>query len=161
MVMIQKMKNYCKLNVENIFSDIFYYRMSTSYQLPSYLLNSYPRLLTNYALKLYVSGYEPVSKKINEDNKINGYKKLTKIKTIYTLGALFSAIKKNGNNTNAIKNKFVYKTVIEIVEDELLVLFSHDTKLSAISKLMLHLKNISDPIYDNKFEYLRVKLAEQ
>ena len=125
------------------------------YRLANYLLNTHPRLLTFGAYELYKRGYEPKQK--TPTNKVSEKKILGLIKTVLK--------NINKGKLDVIKNKLFYQLLTDIIDESYLVGFATEiignNYEPAIYKLSAVLEDINDSTYENKFEYLRVKIAEQ
>ena len=130
--------------------------MIANYKLNNYLLNTYPRLLTYSAFELYKRGFDTE----NKSNKSNKNKVPIDI-LIKKLLITLITIKKG--NANLIKNKPFYKLLLETIDENKLIdltkIVVDQNYDEVLNIIIIHLKNNLDEKYNNKYEYLLVKLA--
>ena len=129
--------------------------MSSEYKLANFLLNTYPRLLTYSAYKLYKSGRKPIVEK-----KI--IKKVSDLILFHKVRLVLSKIKREGG-TYLLQNNMFYQSLSNIINEEKLMVYANsvvDEKYVETCRILLaELVSKPDYNYGNKFEYLRVKLA--
>lgn len=147
------------------------------YQISNYLLNTYPRLLTYGALELYKRGYVPTEKQITKKKivprKVSAKETVMKIITIFSL---YAYDKLNDNESNNKKFNYLIQLIPEL-PDIFDNIVGNELKKSAqpnnditdiVRRISIFIAGVTfqkceklpDSEYGNKFEYLRVKLAE-